>query len=187
MRGSRGAVAGLWALFAAVAIVSGWIAVQMVGSAVTPASIPVLTVGEVSQGLVTSAPTDEPTPVAKPRPSKSKGAPSSTPSPSTSSRPSPTPTASAKTTTTPPRPKAVVRTLASRGGSVVAACSAGQVTLRSWSPAVGYRVDEVDPGPDEEVELRFVSNDSEATMQVRCLSGVPAARTEYGSESGDDG
>ena len=186
MRGSRGGVGALWAVFAAVAIVSGWVAVQMVGNAVTPASIPVLTASEVSQRLVTSAPTDAPSPLAEPSAStkskkKPKATPSQTqkPSSSTSPRPSPTPTATS-------RPAAVVRTLASRGGSVVAACRSGQVTLRSWSPAVGYRVDEVDAGPGREVEVRFVSNSTEVKMQVRCVSGVPSARTEYDSDSGDD-
>ncbi|MEO8107173.1 MAG: hypothetical protein ABI720_07620 [Actinomycetes bacterium] len=69
----------------------------------------------------------------------------------------------------------------------MAACRSGQVALRSWSPAVGYRVDEVDPGPAREVEVKFVSNNGEAKMQVQCVSGVPSARTEYDSESGDDG
>ena len=190
MRGSRGGVGALWAVFAAVAIVSGWVAVQMVGNAVTPASIPVLTASEVSQRLVTSAPTDDPSPLAEPSASKkSKKKPKATasqtqkPSSTSSPRPSPTPTA---TTTTSSGPAAVVRTLASRGGSVVAACRSGQVTLRSWSPAVGYRVDEVDAGPGREVEVRFVSNSAEVKMQVRCVSGVPSARTEYDSDSGDD-
>ncbi len=189
MRGSRGAVAALWALFASVAIVSGWVAVQMVGNAVTPASMPVLTSGEVSQRLATSAPTDEPTPPTMPSPSTTaKNHDGTKPKPSTSSsvRPSPTPSPSTSTTSA-PRPTAVVRTLASKGGSVVAACLSGQVTLRSWSPAVGYRVDEVDAGPGREVEIRFVSTAAEVKMQVQCVSGVPTAQTEYDSDSGDDG
>lgn len=178
MRDSRGAVAALWAVFAAVAIVSGWVAVQMVGNAVTPASIPVLSASEVSQQLVTSAPTDDAPPLAEPSASKKKkpsATPSQTPTTSSSPRPSSSPAATA-----------AVRTLASRGGSVVAACRSGQVTLRSWSPAVGYRVDEVDAGPDSEAEVRFVNNSAEVKMQVRCVSGVPAARTEIDSDSGDD-
>ena len=186
MRGSRGAVAALWALFASVAIVCGWVVVQMVGNAVTPASMPVLTSTEVSQRLATSSPTDEPTPPPLASPSTKQNKHDGTkPKPSTSSsvRPSPTPTTG---TTSSPRPVAVVRTLASKGGSVVAACLSGQVTLRSWSPAVGYRVGDVDAGPDRELEIQFVSRTAEVKMQVRCVSGVPSARTEYDSESGDD-
>lgn len=192
MRGSRGWVAALWALFASVAIVSGWIAVQMVGYAVTPASLPVLTAGEVSQRLTTAEPTDA-SPRATPRTSKEEGkkkepptsstSPQPTGSPATTTSPRPSP---AKSTTSAPRPTAVVRTLASKGGSVVAACLSGQVTLRSWSPAVGYRVDEVEVGPDQEVEIRFVSKTAEVKMQVQCVSGVPVAESEYDPESGDD-
>jgi hypothetical protein len=80
----------------------------------------------------------------------------------------------------------VVRTLASRGGSVVAACRSGLVTLRSWSPAVGFRVSEVKRGPASEVEVRFASKDTEVTMKVSCRGGVPTATTESDSESGDD-
>lgn len=195
MRGSRGTSAALWVAFAVVAVVSGWIAVQMFGSAVTPASIPVLTAGEVSARLATASPAitphPEPTstkpsgdPTKKPGPKPSdkpsnKPSGSSSPEPTSSSSPRPSPTST-------PRPDTVVRTLASRGGSVVAACRSGRVTLRTWSPAVGYRVDEVDRGPDNEAEIKFVSSSSEVQMKVRCVSGVPTAETEVDDESGDD-
>lgn len=191
MRGSGRLVAVLWLAFASVAIVSGWVVVQMVGNAVTPASIPVLTAGEVTQRLATSQPTDEPTPPAKPHDKEpsAKATPTATqkPSGSSSTQPSSQPPGGATTSTPkPPAPTAVVRTLASKGGSVVAACLSGDVALRSWSPAVGYRVDEVAAGPDHDVEIRFVSSSAEVKMQVRCISGVPAAQTEYDADSGDD-
>ena len=187
MRGSRGASAALWAAFACVAVVSGWIAVQMLGSAVTPASVPVLTVGEVSARLATASP------AATTRPEPSSTKPSGGPSAKPSAKPSGSPTAQ-PTSTSSPRPSAtsapaadtVVRTLASRGGSVVAACSSRTVTLRTWSPAVGYRVDEVDRGPDTEAEIKFVGSSSEVQMKIRCVSGVPSAETEVDDESGDD-
>ena len=188
MRGSRRSVAALWVVFATVAIVSGWIAVQMVGNAVTPASIPVLNAAEVSERLATSAPSGEDTPAPSPSDKSTKKATTPTSSATKKSSPSPTPgsTTDAVTTSKAPSPTAVVRTLASKGGSVVAACRSGQVTLRSWSPAVGFRVDEVDAGPSGEAEIRFVSRTAEVKMQLRCVSGVPVAQTEYDSESGDD-
>jgi hypothetical protein len=172
-------------------VVSGWIAVQMFGSAVTPASIPVLTAGEVSARLATASP------AATTRPerasTKSSGGPSSKPTDKPSVKPSGTPSSKPTSSSSPrptatstPVPDTVVRTLASRGGSVVAACTSGRVTLRSWSPAVGYRVDEVDRGPDDEAEIKFVSSSSEVQMKVRCASGVPSAETEVDDESGDD-
>lgn len=191
MRGSRGTSAALWVLFAAVAVVSGWIAVQMVGGAVTPASVPVLTAGEVAQRLATASPAA----TSRPEPSSTKPQQSAGPSAKPSGGPSGTTTAKATSSTTSrPRPSAtsapgadsVVRTLVSRGGSVVAACASGRITLRSWSPAVGFRVDEVERGPDEEAEIKFVSSSTEVQMKVRCVSGVPSAETEVDDESGDD-
>ncbi len=193
MKGQRGGVVALWVVFVAVAITSGWIAVQMVGNAVSPASVPVLNASDVSARLATSSP-DQEKPTPKPTKTQSKKKhhdstkhPTHKPTPTTS--PTPTPTS------TKPRPSpsqtassqpAVVRTLASRGGSVVAACRSGSVTLRSWSPAVGFRVSEVKRGPATEVEVRFVSKDAEVTMKVTCRAGVPAATNEYDSDSGDD-
>jgi hypothetical protein len=178
-------MATLWVVFAAVAIVSGWVAVQMVGNAVTPASIPVLSAAEVSQRLATSAPSGEATPTRSPNVKNTKDGKDPKPSSSATQKTSPSP-GSTTATSKPPAPTAVVRTLASKGGSVVAACRSGQVTLRSWSPAVGFRVDEVDAGPGGEAEIRFVSRTAEVKMQLRCVSGAPVAQTEYDSESGDD-
>jgi hypothetical protein len=184
MRGPRVTSAALWVAFAVVAVVSGWVAVQMFGSAVTPASVPVLTAGEVSARLATASPaaTTRPVPATS---TKQSGGPSDKPSGTSSSKPTSSPTSSSQLSSA-PATDIVVRTLASRGGSVVAACSSGIVRLRSWSPAVGYRVDEVDPGPDDEAEITFVSSSSEVQMKVRCVSGVPSAETEVDDESGDD-
>ena len=48
VRGGRGVPTALWAVFVVVAVVSGWVAVQMVGAAIAPASVSVLSAGEVS-------------------------------------------------------------------------------------------------------------------------------------------
>jgi hypothetical protein len=68
----------------------------------------------------------------------------------------------------------------------VAACTSGSVTLRSWSPAVGYRVDEVQRGPAAEAEIKFASSSNEVTLQVRCVSGVPSGISQVDNSSGDD-
>jgi len=190
--------------FVFVAIVSGWVAVQMVGNAVTPAAMPVLSSGEVASRLSTASPAATPTPdkssPTKPKPlnkpsskptgkntqqptsqatSQSTTNPSQAPTSSSSPKPAPTKTSS-------PAPKTVARTIASRGGSVVAACTSGSVTLRSWSPAVGYRVDEVRRGPAAEAEIKFASSSNEVTLQVRCVSGVPSGISQVDNSSGDD-
>jgi hypothetical protein len=81
----------------------------------------------------------------------------------------------------------VVKTVSSRGGSVVAACTSGLVTLRSWSTAVGYRFDEWSRGPATEAEIKFASGSNEVTLKVRCVSGVPSGTSEVDEGSGDDG
>jgi hypothetical protein len=60
------------------------------------------------------------------------------------------------------------------------------VTLRSWSPAVGYRVEVENRGPAAEVEVKFVSSSAEVQLKVRCVSGVPTGTSEVDDESGDD-
>jgi hypothetical protein len=150
-------------LFAVVAIASGWLAVRMVGGAITPAAVPVLSSADVSKRLATAS-----------------AAPSREPQQTRSEGPSRTPTSAV------PAPKAVVRTISSPGGTVVADCVNGLVTLRSVSPAVGFRVDELEEGADAEVEVRFVSSASEVKMKVECVDGVPRAESEVDDESGDD-
>lgn len=193
---SRAGTAALWVAFVVIAMVSGWIAVTMVGNAVTPASIPVLTSGEVSTRLSTASPAATPGPEepGSTEP-KSSNEPTNEPSdkgkPQTTAKPSSSPTGSTSpqpqaTESTGPALKTVVRTVASRGGSAVAACTSGLVTLRSWSPAVGYRVDEVRRGPSSEVEIKFVSSANEVTLRVRCNVGVPTGSSEVEDGSGDD-
>lgn len=80
----------------------------------------------------------------------------------------------------------MVRTLGSRGGTVVAACSSRQVYLRSWSPADGYLVDELERGPSHEAKIRFAaigSSEDEVRIVVTCDGGVPTAQVEGSGES----
>ncbi|MEO8329078.1 MAG: hypothetical protein ABI586_03645 [Candidatus Nanopelagicales bacterium] len=74
---------------------------------------------------------------------------------------------------------------------MIAQCRGGQVYLNSWSPASGFRVDEVARGPSHEVEIRFVNADLEVDLKVECSGGVPVGSQEVsgedsGSESGSD-
>ncbi|GAA3087731.1 hypothetical protein [Streptosporangium carneum] len=60
------------------------------------------------------------------------------------------------------------------GGTVVAACQDGQVRLRSWSPAQGHSVDDVEPGPGPEATVEFESDGSDLKVEIRCGSdGLP--------------
>ena len=75
-----------------------------------------------------------------------------------------------------PSPKSS-RVLTSDGGTVVASCSGGLVTLVSWSPAQGYHVVQADRGPAKTVTVRF-SDDREhedhyKVLTVFCRNGRP--------------
>jgi hypothetical protein len=71
-------------------------------------------------------------------------------------------------------------TLGSSAGTVVASCAKGTVTLLTWSPALGYRVNEVQRGPSREADISFsADNHSQVTMVVTCGSdGRPRATVE---------
>lgn len=168
---SRVTITALWVVFALVAVGSGWLAVRMVGGAITPTTVPVLSAEDVSRRLATASTA----PTRSSEPSRT-----ATPTRTTA------PTRTSDGPTQQPEAKAVVRTLSSTGGTVVAACTGDLVTVRSVSPAVGFRVDELEQGPDAEVEVRFVSSASEVKITIECVDGVPRAETEVDDESGDD-
>jgi hypothetical protein len=66
-------------------------------------------------------------------------------------------------------------TTATTGGSIVARCSAGDVTLLSWSPAQGYRTDDVEPGPATAATVKFKADRTEVWVTVTCVAGEPTA------------
>ncbi|TMS00097.1 septum formation initiator [Nonomuraea basaltis] len=65
----------------------------------------------------------------------------------------------------------------SAGGTVIAACVGDQVTLRSWSPAQGYSVDGVEPGPGRTATVEFEPGEGEdVELTITCEGGQPVAR-----------
>jgi hypothetical protein len=88
-------------------------------------------------------------------------------------------TTTPRTATTPPltspapAPGKLMRTA---GGTVIASCTGDQVTLRSWTPALGYSVDEVEPGPAREAKVEFEPDEGEdIELRITCSAGVPVA------------
>ncbi|KAA9377556.1 hypothetical protein F5972_18150 [Microbispora cellulosiformans] len=72
---------------------------------------------------------------------------------------------------------ATARKLISTGaGSVIARCDGRLARLQSWTPAQGFRVDDVDPGPDDRARVRFESDEGKLEIEVRCAGGVPTPR-----------
>jgi hypothetical protein len=85
-------------------------------------------------------------------------------------------------TPAPGRSGTVTRVLAAGGGTVTARCAAGKVTLVAWSPAQGYRADDLAPGPAATASLSFTSDAAEYVVTVHCGAAGPVARA-----SKDDG
>ncbi|WP_460440295.1 hypothetical protein [Amycolatopsis stemonae] len=63
------------------------------------------------------------------------------------------------------------------GGSLVAKCTGDRVELVSWSPAPGYRTDDVSRGPAATASVKFKSDGAENTTVVTCRGGEPHAET----------
>ncbi|GAA1705690.1 hypothetical protein [Nonomuraea bangladeshensis] len=66
------------------------------------------------------------------------------------------------------------RLIRSAGGTVIASCDGGLVTLRSWSPAQDYSVDGVEPGPAAEAKVEFEPREGEEIeLTIGCSAGRP--------------
>jgi hypothetical protein len=87
-------------------------------------------------------------------------------------------------------PGGVGQVLNTTPGTVVAACSAGSVTLTSWSPNPGYRVDDVVRGPAAKASVWFESDTADDVLVVvQCVDGKPKAteHAEVDDHGGDRG
>lgn len=188
------AVAG-WLTTAVAATAVGVATIGLLGRPLAGGSGDVLTreaAGEALAGLTASAsptPSGSPSsPPASPRtrpPVPPRATPSASPEPSAGT----TRTASPRATASPPArrtpaatPPATSKVITTRGGSVIARCDGRLVTLRSWSPAQGYVVDDVEPGPDTKAEVKFERGDDEdeVEIEVRCSATGPVHTVEFG-------
>lgn len=89
-------------------------------------------------------------------------------------------TVTPRTASAPPAtsPSAQGRLMRTPGGTVIASCSGGLVTLRSWSPAQGYSVDKVEPGPAAEAKVEFEPEEGEdIELRITCTPSGPTARS----------
>jgi hypothetical protein len=68
------------------------------------------------------------------------------------------------------------RLVSTAAGSLIARCDGGLVRLQSWTPAQGFEVDDVDPGPDDRARVKFESDEDRLEIEVRCAGGVPVPR-----------
>ncbi|MFI7075724.1 septum formation initiator [Micromonospora sp. NPDC049903] len=152
------AIAG-WLATAVVATLIGVAAIRLVGESLTSTPGGVRSQEEIARELAAPPRTTGPT-TGTPGPTGSPD-PAATAPVSPSASASPTPEASHR------------RSFSNQGGSVVAECVPGGVWLASWSPKQGYSVEDVDRGPDDDAEVKFVGPSGEHELSVRCQAGVP--------------
>ena len=117
-----------------------------------------------------------------------------TPSASPTATPTTGPTGPTTTTSADPSRSATAggppRLLSSGGGTVIASCADGLVTLESWILADGFRADHWDRAPATTAKVEFESEHDRYKLEITCRSGVPTLQTEHddrGSNSGPGG
>jgi hypothetical protein len=65
------------------------------------------------------------------------------------------------------------RWLTSSGGNVLARCGNGLAFLVSWSPAPGYRAEDIVRGPAPTARVTFETTGMEVKMFVTCAGDIP--------------
>jgi hypothetical protein len=78
---------------------------------------------------------------------------------------------------TPGKDGGLTRVLRAGGGTVTARCGTDGVTLLAWSPAQGYRAEDLVRGPVAVASLTFESAAREYAVTVVCEGGGPVAHT----------
>ena len=151
---------------AAVAV-AGWLAVALVATGVTLAAVTLIGSGifgdstrtrsqaEVAQALAALTPSQ--------RPRTETGTVTAPADPATSASSA---------------PEAMRRLITSSGGNVLAECAGREVVVISWTPAQGYRVDDVDVEARGDVEVRFEGEDTDVKVKIRCADGRPVAEID---------
>jgi hypothetical protein len=141
-------------------------AAWLVGAAAT-ATAATVALGALGAGL--AGPGSRPLSQADVQRELSAAGPSGSPPASPSGQPSPD---GSRTPATAPSTSGT-QVLSTDGGTIVAHCSGGQVTLVSWIPAQGYRTDGVTPGPADSAWVKFKADRSELLVTVTCAGDQP--------------
>jgi hypothetical protein len=169
------AVAG-WFAAATTATLTGLAAVQLIGSGITDGTgTEVLTPAQAAGQLASAAPLDTASgPPAATSPAATSTA-ATSPAATSPAGTSPAATPPAASSVAPTRPIGHAQPLSGPGGTVVAVCDGGLVTLLSWTPAQGFAVVRADRGPDNHAEVRFEGSGGRVEVRVECVAGKPVA------------
>lgn len=158
--------AAAWTVAAVASVVVSMLALSVIGGlggdVQPPAPMPPLDNDDI---IATSSAPDPPPPlaIASPSPAAPSG------SRSASAPPPPPPTTPAAPTPGPPRQ------FNTQEGVVTAQCIGPQAYLLSWSPAPGYKVDDVrrGPAPVAKVQFEMFGSRRESVVAVECSTGAP--------------
>lgn len=138
--------------FAGLAGVAGWVAVAVLATSGSVAAVTAIGTSITGTAVEPLSPTEVDRELTHAGPPASRSA---SPSPS-------------------PRPNGTRKLATTAGGTVLASCSGGKVRLDSWSPAEGFQVDSIDPGPATKASLKFEADDREIKVEARCAGPTPA-------------
>ncbi|MFJ2031012.1 hypothetical protein [Streptosporangium sp. NPDC087985] len=152
------AVAG-WLITGSLATTAGVAVINLLGESLTSSAHRPLSSAEIGEALAAGTPAPEAHPTAvTSHPTVVTSHPTSTPA-------------------VPPIPKDRSRLISTEGGTVIARCEKGLVTLRSWSPAEGFQIKSVDRGPDDRARVEFESDETKVKVEVRCSSSGSPVHT----------
>ncbi|MBQ1027319.1 septum formation initiator [Micromonospora sp. C95] len=154
-----------WLATAVVATLIGLAAIRLVGESLTGTPGGVRSQEEIARALAEPASAGTGTPGSVPT-----GAPAPD---STTTGTGPSGSPSSPVPADPSGDAGDRRAFSTLGGSAVAECRPDGVYLVSWSARPGYRVDDVDRGPDDDADVTFVGPSGEYELSVQCVGGVP--------------
>ncbi|MFY1700649.1 septum formation initiator [Micromonospora sp. WMMA1923] len=162
-----------WLATAVVATGIGLGAIRLVGEGITGTPGGVLSQEQIERSLASPPPSAPAVPPGTTAPGTTAG-PGTTAAPGTAGPGTAGPGEPATATPAPSvTPAGIRRVFSVTGGSAVAECRAGEVRLVSWAPAQGYRVSDVEQGPDDDVEVTFSGPDGEHELTLRCAGSEP--------------
>jgi hypothetical protein len=141
-----------WLAAVVVATLAGVGAIRLVGDSIAGTPGGVRSQAEVERDLAAAVARRSPTPAPV--------------SPTPSTGPTPSGTAS-------PAPEANRKSFRITGGTVVAVCEGGLVSIVSWWAADGFAMRDLDPGPDDEAEIRFEGSRGRSEIKLGCQAGHP--------------
>ena len=141
-----------WLAAVVVATLAGVGAIRLVGDSIAGTPGGVRSQAEVESDLAAAIALRSPTPAPA--------------SPTPSADPTPSRTAPPATTTS-------RKTFKITGGTVVAECAGGLVSIVTWWAADGFAMRDIDDGPDDEAEIKFEGSGGKSEIKLACQAGHP--------------